>query len=192
MKLAGCRNIFFGIESMNQEVLDRIQRGIRIERVKEVLAICQRLEIDTFCSIQIGLPGETFESIHRSIRETAQLPITQVGIAFTSAYPGTQMFQNFNFPLDVYERYREPEDITDWFARTVGQGINSIHPFFMDWKAYKSGEIIHDFVAIKRCFTWCREEIPNLWMPREEIKPSDKWFHRRKNPSTREYGLDAA
>jgi radical SAM superfamily enzyme YgiQ (UPF0313 family) len=172
MRDAGCRHIFFGAESLNQEVLNISRRGLTVKEIADALGLCADLGIETFVSIQLGLPGDTLDGMRETITRLAELPATQTGVAFTSAYPGTKLFDDAHFPLDIYERYREPADVTDWLARRVGHGVNSIHPFFLDWDRWRSrGEICHDIQAMLEVFSWCEDGLSNLWHPTQELRP---------------------
>jgi anaerobic magnesium-protoporphyrin IX monomethyl ester cyclase len=184
MRDAGCRNIFFGLESLRDDTLRRIGRGMTVRHYEEALRICHNLGIETFCSLQIGLPGEGETEILESIRAASKLPIDQVGIAFTSAYPGTAIFEDCGFPLDIYERYCEPAEVTDWFATRVGHGINSIRPSFLDWNAYGEGMLMHDLPRMQKYFEWCQDAFHNLWTPLEEVRPACDWSEQGASHST--------
>lgn len=59
MKEAGCDDIFFGIESASQEVLNIIEKRFSVQQAKEVVKMTERIGIKTHCSFIIGLPGES-------------------------------------------------------------------------------------------------------------------------------------
>lgn len=56
---AGCRFLRFGIESGSQEVLDRMNKGIRVGIASRILQRCRDLGILTHAYIMVGFPGET-------------------------------------------------------------------------------------------------------------------------------------
>jgi anaerobic magnesium-protoporphyrin IX monomethyl ester cyclase len=67
MKQAGCTDIFFGIESATQNVLDLVQKGFRIEQAKDAVRTAEKLGIRTHCSFILGLPGETVKSLRNIV-----------------------------------------------------------------------------------------------------------------------------
>ena len=67
MSQAGCRSILFGVESGNEEVLARTQKGISLPQVELFVSECRRVGIDTVASFIIGLPLESTERIQQTI-----------------------------------------------------------------------------------------------------------------------------
>ena len=56
---SGCRMLQLGLESGSQQVLDRLQKGIRLEAVERILENLAAAGIATFVYIMLGTPGET-------------------------------------------------------------------------------------------------------------------------------------
>lgn len=56
---AGCRYLFFGLESGCQRTLDRMDKGIDLASVPAVLEACRNSGIYVHLSVQSGFPGET-------------------------------------------------------------------------------------------------------------------------------------
>jgi len=67
MKNAGCHTIMFGVESGNQQVLDKTKKGISKERILEVFKLCNQLGIKTLATFMIGLPGDTYDTCLETI-----------------------------------------------------------------------------------------------------------------------------
>jgi anaerobic magnesium-protoporphyrin IX monomethyl ester cyclase len=68
MKKAGCRQIFFGIESGSQRILDYYQKDIKVERIIETFALCHRAGIRPAASIMMGAPMETREDLEKTYK----------------------------------------------------------------------------------------------------------------------------
>ncbi len=56
---SGCKMLQLGLESGSQQVLDRLQKGIRLDAVERILANLRQAGIATFVYIMLGTPGET-------------------------------------------------------------------------------------------------------------------------------------
>ena len=70
---AGCRSILFGVESGNDEVLSRTQKGINLPQVEQFVTWCTAIGIDTVASFIIGLPLESADNIEQTIRFSQKL-----------------------------------------------------------------------------------------------------------------------
>jgi len=68
---AGCRVISFGLESANQRVLDRMNKGIATPNIERILHACKEVGIHAHAMCIIGFPGETEEEARETIAFTA-------------------------------------------------------------------------------------------------------------------------
>jgi len=93
MKSAGCGNIFFGIESASQEVLDTIKKGFNIDRAKKIVRLAESIGIKTHCSFIIGLPNETVESLNKMVDFVQDVkPSARVLPNVLEILPGTELW----------------------------------------------------------------------------------------------------
>ncbi|HEY4003097.1 MAG TPA: radical SAM protein, partial [Candidatus Xenobia bacterium] len=67
MAQAGCIAVFLGIESGDDEMLKRMQKGVRSEHNRRAILAARRAGIKVAASNIIGFPGETEESTQRTI-----------------------------------------------------------------------------------------------------------------------------
>ncbi len=68
MKESGCTDLFIGIESGDQEILDNIiGKRLRLENVVKTAAMCQQVDIKVFGFYIIGFPGEKKENMQKTV-----------------------------------------------------------------------------------------------------------------------------
>lgn len=67
MKKSGCEWTLLGIESGNQEMLNRMNKSVNIDAYKKGIALLNEYEIASFAFFIVGFPGETLESIRDTI-----------------------------------------------------------------------------------------------------------------------------
>ena len=94
MRAAGLRSIKVGIESANGESLKHVKRHQpQGDRVRRMLAHCDRRGIAVVAFYILGLPGDTVESIDATIDYAMSL--NTIGAQFTIAtpYPGPGFFE---------------------------------------------------------------------------------------------------
>ncbi len=91
-KMAGCHTIKFGIESGVQEILDGIKKGYQLEQAQEVFGWARRYGIKTHAHVMLGNPGDTQETIKKTIRFVLRLDPTTATFGICTPYPGTPLF----------------------------------------------------------------------------------------------------
>jgi anaerobic magnesium-protoporphyrin IX monomethyl ester cyclase len=68
MKQAGCIGVFLGVESINDKMLERMNKSARKKDYLEAIPLLKKAGILTFVSTIIGFPGETYETAAETIR----------------------------------------------------------------------------------------------------------------------------
>ncbi|MEW6356074.1 MAG: radical SAM protein [Planctomycetota bacterium] len=96
LKQAGCYQAAFGIESGNQQILDRIQKGITKDQVRKAIAITKKTGIETFGFFMLGLPDETEQTMQDTIDFAVELDLDIAKFAITIPLPGTPLFDEYD------------------------------------------------------------------------------------------------
>jgi radical SAM superfamily enzyme YgiQ (UPF0313 family) len=92
MVAAGCDGINFGVESAEVEIQANVGRKpISRDRIIEMVALCRRLGVKTFCFFIIGLPGDTIQTILETIAFAIQLRANWVQFTAASPFIGTKL-----------------------------------------------------------------------------------------------------
>lgn len=91
MKKAGCWAIGLGVESGNQQILDKIRKGITLKQAEEAIALCRKLGVKTYAYFIIGFPWDTEESISDSLSFALKLRPTFLDFFFPYPFPGTEL-----------------------------------------------------------------------------------------------------
>ncbi len=92
MKKAGCHQILFGLESADPEILETIRKPIDLDLTRKAVKMCQKAGIAVRAAFMFGNPGETIESMRRTIDFAKSLDPDIAIFNITTPYPGTQMF----------------------------------------------------------------------------------------------------
>ncbi|MBI3785119.1 MAG: hopanoid biosynthesis associated radical SAM protein HpnJ [Deltaproteobacteria bacterium] len=93
MKDNGLRLLLVGFETGNQEILNNIRKGTRVDRAVEFMKDCHRLGILVHGTFIIGLPGETRDSIERTLEFAKQIDPYSLQVSLAAPYPGTELYK---------------------------------------------------------------------------------------------------
>jgi len=93
MKEAGCDTIEFGVESGNQETLDRVSKGIKLEQVEGAVRLARKCGLRVACTFILGHPFETEATVQQTIDFAVRLKPTFLSFGIMSPYPGTAIWK---------------------------------------------------------------------------------------------------
>lgn len=93
MKQAGCWCIFFGIESLNQETLEAINKQVTLEQITNALKWTREAGIEVIANFILGLPKETPEKVKRMLKKLCKLNPDYVKFNILTPYPETVLYK---------------------------------------------------------------------------------------------------
>jgi anaerobic magnesium-protoporphyrin IX monomethyl ester cyclase len=93
MKNAGLVRLSFGVESGDQRILEAVKKGTTLEQYRQAYEWCRELSLETRCSVMLGHPFETAETVKKTIDFVCSLPIDQAYINIATPYPGTALLE---------------------------------------------------------------------------------------------------
>lgn len=92
MREAGCRLLIVGYESGDQQILKNIKKGATVERARDFTRDCKKLGLVVHGDFILGLPGETRETIKKTIAFAKELDVETIQVSLAHAYPGTELY----------------------------------------------------------------------------------------------------
>ena len=92
MKEAGCRLLIVGYESGDPQILKNVKKGATVERARQFTKDCKKLGLLVHGDFILGLPGETKETIRRTIDFAKELDCETIQVSVAHAYPGTELY----------------------------------------------------------------------------------------------------
>jgi radical SAM superfamily enzyme YgiQ (UPF0313 family) len=92
MRRAGCRCLCVGFESGNQQLLDNIKKGITLEQSTAFMAAARKTGILIHGCFMVGLPGETMETMEKTLDFAIQLQPDAIQMYPVMVYPGTEAY----------------------------------------------------------------------------------------------------
>ncbi|MFH1741548.1 MAG: radical SAM protein [bacterium] len=92
MRDAGLMSIKYGVESASQELLDTAKKGLDLTRVEETVRITRELGIRQHLTFSFGIPGETWDTIRKTIRFSKRLDPETVQFSIMTPFPGSTFY----------------------------------------------------------------------------------------------------
>jgi hopanoid biosynthesis associated radical SAM protein HpnJ len=89
----GLRLLLVGYESGNQDILNNVKKGLRLDVAKRFTEDCHELGVAIHGTFILGLPGETRETIEETIRFACELDPHTVQVSLAAPYPGTELYR---------------------------------------------------------------------------------------------------
>ncbi len=93
MREAGCGRIYYGIEAGSQKILDNVNKQITIEQIRKTIARTRRLGMKALGFFLIGAPGETRQTVRKTVKFAMSLDLEYVQFSKCLAKPLTPLWE---------------------------------------------------------------------------------------------------
>ncbi|MGO8787166.1 MAG: B12-binding domain-containing radical SAM protein [Terriglobia bacterium] len=112
---AGCVEVWMGVESGSQKILDAMQKGIRVEQVAQAREHLRASGIRACFFLQFGYPGETWRDIEKTIQMVRETRPDDLGISVSYPLPGTKFYERVREQLGEKTNWVDSEDLSMMF-----------------------------------------------------------------------------
>lgn len=164
MYQAGCRWLFFGIETGSKEMQLKIHKKIDYNKIKPTLELLNQIGYSTIGSFMIGLPNETEDQLRDTTKMLNEMPFGMTPLFHFTPLPGTELYQQ----LVNQGKYQVPQTLEQLshVVATENLGTNYSSVPDIDLKVIKNWYIWKTFsnkTAIKneKPFEFARQTIHN-------------------------------
>ena len=93
MKENGLRLLLVGYESGDDQILLNIKKGLRTDIARRFSEDCHKLGIMVHGTFILGLPGETRETIAKTIAFAKEINPHTIQVSLAAPYPGTRLYE---------------------------------------------------------------------------------------------------
>ncbi|WP_454765285.1 hopanoid biosynthesis associated radical SAM protein HpnJ [Cupriavidus campinensis] len=93
MKENGLRLLLVGYESGDDQILLNIKKGLRTDIARRFTEDCRKLGIQIHGTFILGLPGETRETIEKTIAYAKEINPHTIQVSLAAPYPGTSLYK---------------------------------------------------------------------------------------------------
>lgn len=139
LRRAGCAEVWMGVESGSQQVLDAMDKGLQVEEVVRAREYLRGAGIRTCYFLQLGYPGEEWKDIQKTIALVRETRPDDVGVSFSYPLPNTRFHARVKEQLGAKQNWSDSEDLcvmfkgryTDHFYRAIR---DALHAEVESWK----------------------------------------------------------
>ncbi len=125
---AGCEEVWMGVESGSQKVLDAMHKGLQLEDVPQARARLARAKIRACFFIQFGYPGETWEDIVATVELVRRTQPDDVGVSVSYPLPGTEFHERVRQSLGEKTNWKDSGDLAMMFQGAyTGEFYRALH-----------------------------------------------------------------
>jgi anaerobic magnesium-protoporphyrin IX monomethyl ester cyclase len=163
LKTAGCAEVWMGVESGSQTVLNAMDKGLTLSSVHSARRLLKQAGIRACYFLQFGYPGETWAELQETIALVRETRPDDVGISFSYPLPGTVFYENVQQQLGHKRNWADSDDLcimftaayTTDFYRAVRDALHS------EVDAWRAPDTSHETEA----------KVAALWQRVNELEP---------------------
>jgi anaerobic magnesium-protoporphyrin IX monomethyl ester cyclase len=125
---AGCAEVWMGVESGAQKILNAMEKGIRVDQVPKARQNLRKEGIRACYFLQFGYPGETWEDILSTVELVRDTRPDDIGVSVAYPLPGTKFFQQVQAQLGTKTNWSDSEDLSMMFKGAYsGEFYRALH-----------------------------------------------------------------
>ena len=95
MRRAGCRLIYFGIESGNQHILDKLNKCQALEDISRAVRLTHNTGMQAAGYFMLGCPDETRDSMKQTVDFSLELELEHAQFSVCCPLPGSELYKQY-------------------------------------------------------------------------------------------------
>jgi anaerobic magnesium-protoporphyrin IX monomethyl ester cyclase len=112
---AGCAEVWLGVESGSQKVLDAMDKGTDVRLVPVARERLRQAGIRACYFLQLGYAGETFVDLMATVQLVRDTLPDDIGVSVSYPLPGTRFHQMVRTQLGGQDHWRDSDDLAMMF-----------------------------------------------------------------------------
>jgi anaerobic magnesium-protoporphyrin IX monomethyl ester cyclase len=163
LKIAGCAEVWMGVESGSQSVLKAMDKGLNLESVVTACRLLKQAGIRACFFLQLGYPGESWSEIEETIAFVRRTRPDDVGISFSYPLPGTVFYDRVREQLGLKRNWTDSDDLCIMFRAAYKTEFyravrDALHAEVSSWSEPEPRSEV-------------RREVEALWRVVDELEP---------------------
>jgi radical SAM superfamily enzyme YgiQ (UPF0313 family) len=161
LRRAGCAEVWMGVESGSQKILDAMEKGLKISAVRQARRALAAAGIRAGFFLQFGYPGERWPEIQQTVELVRETRPDDIGVSVSYPLPNTRFYERVQHQLGAKRNWRDSDDLCVTFTAAYENEFylalrDALHAEVDGWHAPSS----HD-----------PAKIAGLWQRIAELEP---------------------
>jgi anaerobic magnesium-protoporphyrin IX monomethyl ester cyclase len=102
--------VWMGAESGSQRVLDAMEKGVRVEQIRQAARLLQNAGILVGMFLQFGYPGEGWEDVEKTLTLVRDISPDDIGVSVSYPLPGTKFYDRVRADLGAKQNWVDSDD----------------------------------------------------------------------------------
>ncbi|MGB8481488.1 MAG: radical SAM protein [Acidobacteriaceae bacterium] len=139
LKAAGCAEVWMGVESGAQAVLNAMDKGLSLTTVIAARRRLKEADIRACYFLQFGYPGETWAELQKTIAFVRETRPDDIGISFSYPLRGTVFYERVRTQLGEKRNWTDSDDLCIMFRGAYSTDFyravrNALHAEVDSWR----------------------------------------------------------
>lgn len=176
LKTAGCSEVWMGVESGSQAVLNAMDKGLDLSAVISARNLLKQAGIRACYFLQFGYPGETWGDLQKTIAFVRETRPDDIGISFSYPLPGTAFYERVQAELGEKRNWTDSDDLCIMFKAAYNTDFyravrDALHAEVDSWKHPQESNV----ACVQLETLWSRvAELEPLSRNADALAPSGK------------------
>jgi radical SAM superfamily enzyme YgiQ (UPF0313 family) len=153
LKTAGCAEVWMGVESGSQTVLNAMDKGLNLSSVIAARGLLREAGIRACYFLQFGYPGETWTELQETIGFVRGTRPDDIGISFSYPLPGTVFYERVQAQLGQKRNWTDSDDLCIMFNAAYKTDLyravrDALHAEVDSWREPEESDTTHARIEV--------------------------------------------
>jgi anaerobic magnesium-protoporphyrin IX monomethyl ester cyclase len=156
LKRGGAQTVWMGAESGSQKILDAMDKGTKVEQIKEAARLLKAAGIRACFFLQFGYPGETRKEIEQTLQLVRDSDPDDIGVSVSYPMPGTKFFQAVQTQLGEKQNWQNSADLAMLYQGTYSTRFyRQLHSVVhKEFRARKAQQALKNKFSLRLAIRW--------------------------------------
>ncbi|MBP7674785.1 MAG: B12-binding domain-containing radical SAM protein [Thermoanaerobaculia bacterium] len=168
LRQAGAEEVWMGVESGAQSILDAMDKGTTIAQVRGATRRLKEAGIRASWFLQLGYPGETWDEIVATRELVREERPSDVGVSVAYPLPGTVFYERVKGQLGERSHWKDSDDLDMMFEGTYAA------PFYKRVRDLLHEEAALGAISPSETIGRRRRNLDAAWLAAERDEPRSR------------------